>query len=179
MRVKVIEPGVYNGPGHRALRSAQAGDEITVASHDYAQSLEASGFVEILAGRDKDKKPYAPPNLTRLDGPPTAVERPVAAPVGMVKQIERRPESQPPDASDGGNNGDSGLTPKPADFSKLRGVGKARAAELQAKGFVTFADLANADPERLHLLMEVSRNQIDAWIKQAGELAQAAENGEG
>lgn len=170
MRVKVIQPGVYNGPGHRALRRAQAGDEITVASHDYAQSLEASGFVEILAGRGKDKKPYAPPNLTKLKEPPTAVE----GPVGMVMQIEPWTVSPPSGASGG-----DGLTPEPDDFTQLRGVGRARAAELQAKGFVTFADLAQADPDRLHLLMEVSRKQIDSWIKQAAELAKAAEGGEG
>jgi len=45
MQVRVIRAGIYNGPGHRALSLAEPDDIIDVADAEYADSLEARGFV--------------------------------------------------------------------------------------------------------------------------------------
>jgi len=45
MRVRVLEAGIYNGPGHRALPAANVGDVIEVADGAYADLLLAQGAV--------------------------------------------------------------------------------------------------------------------------------------
>lgn len=43
--VRVIRPGVFNGPDNKRLPRADAGDVIEVAAGGYAESLIADGWV--------------------------------------------------------------------------------------------------------------------------------------
>lgn len=66
MRVRVLEAGIYNGPGHRALPAANVGDVIEVASGPYAELLLAQGAVTqeleetVVTVRPSERKPREP-----------------------------------------------------------------------------------------------------------------------
>jgi len=75
MQVRVKIPGIYNGPGHRALPFADAGAVIAVADAEYAERLIAAGSVERLA---VDSAP-GPSEIGLAPGPTETPAKPKAA----------------------------------------------------------------------------------------------------
>jgi predicted flap endonuclease-1-like 5' DNA nuclease len=59
----------------------------------------------------------------------------------------------------------------PDDLTKVKGIGAKRAAELNAKGVMTYQQLADYDTERLHVLMEATLPTIKRWQAEARKLA--------
>lgn len=60
------------------------------------------------------------------------------------------------------------------DFTRIKGIGPARAAELQQLGLTTFIELATAEHEGLVIAMEANPKVITMWQSQAGRLANEA-----
>ena len=57
-----------------------------------------------------------------------------------------------------------------SEFSRIRGIGEKRAAELKANGINTIEDLANASPEDLAAKLIVSPKIVKMWIGSAKKL---------
>lgn len=64
----------------------------------------------------------------------------------------------------------------PDDFTRIKGIGPARAAELQQLGLTTFTELATAEHGGLVTAMEANPKVISMWQSQAGRLAMEQEN---
>lgn len=62
--VRVLIAGIFNGPDHHALKWAEVGEEIVVASGAYANSLREDGFVAF--GNTKDERAALDAELARL-----------------------------------------------------------------------------------------------------------------
>ena len=69
------------------------------------------------------------------------------------------------------SNPEQVTTAAPDDLTKVRGIGAKRAAELNAKGVLTYQQLADYDTERLHVLMEATQATIERWQAEARKLA--------
>lgn len=56
------------------------------------------------------------------------------------------------------------------DLTRLVGVGPVYAGRLRTAGFLTFAAVAQAEPQRLAAAAGVPMSRVAAWIEQAAEL---------
>lgn len=90
------------------------------------------------------------------------------------------PEPEPDGQVDDNPAGETGtavppsvITP-PDDFTRIKGIGPARAAEIQQLGLTTFTELATAEHEGLVIAMEANPKVIAMWQSQAGRLANEA-----
>ena len=74
IEVEVLVEGIYNGPGHKAMPRASAGDLIRIAGGPYLEGLVAAGRVRLPGQIDTPTPPT--PGLT----PARPIETPTLAP---------------------------------------------------------------------------------------------------